>query len=121
MFASAAFARSPLRRQVFYWRDRQRSLLPSDLSCTDREREECPLLPECRRRGGSRFSSVPALPSGEFAGNSGMDGNFKHGLESSPPDWREWIGRRWSRGLSGTPGSRCTPPSAFVFKAFGSD
>src|SRR5260370_42371767 len=87
MFAGAAVARSTLRRQILYWSDRQWSLLPSNLPCTDCERKECSLFSERGGGGGSGVPALPAVPSREFAGNSGMDGNFEYGLAGAASDW----------------------------------
>src|SRR5260221_11130407 len=94
MFASPADARSPLRRQVFYWRRGERRLLPLDLSCAHRKRKERPLFSQRGRCGRSRFSPLLALPSGEFAGNAGVVGNFKYSFASVASDQRERTGGR---------------------------
>lgn len=86
LFPGAAVTRSALRRQILYWSDRQQGLLPSDLSRSYRERKKRTLFSE---RGGcsrSRLSPLPPLPSREFAGDTGLAGNFQHRLKSSPPD-----------------------------------
>src|SRR5467141_5007632 len=104
MFTSQAVTRCPLRRQVLYWRDRQRGVLPSDLSCAYREREERPLFSECRSSSGIGLSPLVALPARELARNSGMVRNFKHSFASLAADRGEWAGRRWGGSSRGTPG-----------------
>src|SRR5579871_2606303 len=63
MFARPALARSALRRQVLHRSDWQPRVLSPDLSRADGEREECPLLSNCRCRSRSWIPPVPALPS----------------------------------------------------------
>jgi len=82
MFASPAITRRTLRRQVFYRRSRQRSVLPLDLSRAHGEGKKCPLFSNRRGRSRSRLSSLSALPAGKLARNSSVAGNFKHCFSS---------------------------------------
>src|SRR6266496_2341270 len=86
MFAGEAGTGCPFRRQVLYWRDRERGLLPSDLSRADRKGEKRPLLSERRGSSGGRLSPLSALPAREFSWNAGMVGNFQHSFASSTAD-----------------------------------
>lgn len=86
LFAGTAFARCAIRRQVFYWRAGEWSVLPVDLSRADGEREELPVLCDGCCSGGSRISAVFALPAGMFAGDTGVDGNFGNGFAGSAAD-----------------------------------
>ena len=86
LFAGTAIPRSPIRRQVLYRCHRQWGLLPFDLPGSNCEGKERPLFSQrgCRRR--SRISSMSTMPAGEFARNTGVDGNFHHGFTGPPPD-----------------------------------
>jgi hypothetical protein len=121
VFAGATLARSALRRQVFYRRDWQWGLLPFDLSSSYGKRKEHPVFSECVCGRGSRLSALSAMPAGEFAGNSGMAGNFSDGFAGFAPDWGERTGGRRCRGSCETTGSWSTASSTVVFAASGSN
>ena len=121
MFAGAPDPRSPLRRQVLHRSRRKRCLLSFDLSCAYREGKERSLFSECGRGRGSRLSPLFAVPSREFARNSSVAGNLKHGFTSIAFDRREWTGRGRSRCFSGTIGSWIKAPAALVFETSGRD
>src|SRR6266567_4153635 len=82
MFASPLDARPSLRRQVLYWRRRERRLLPVNLSCANSKREECALFSQCGRCRRSRLSPLLALPSGEFTGNACVVRDFEYSFAS---------------------------------------
>jgi len=94
LFPGKTFARCAFRRQILYRSPRQWCLLPFDLSCAHGQRKECSLFSDGRRSGGSRFSSVPALPAGMFSGDSCLVRNLEYCFTRFAPDWREGIGSR---------------------------
>ena len=94
LFAGKTFARRAFRRQILYRSPRQWCLLPFDLSCAHGQRKECSLFSDGRCGGGSRFSSVPALPAGMFSGDSCLVRNLEYCFTRFAPDWREGIGSR---------------------------
>src|SRR5579862_2002449 len=79
--------------------------------------KERSLFSQCGSGGGSRLSSLLALPAGEFTGNASLVGNFKHRLASVAFDRRERLGGRWGRCPGGAIGSWIATSAALVFEA----
>src|ERR1700733_5212365 len=97
LFSRPPLARSALRRQIFYRRCRQRSLLPLHLSRAYRQRKELPLLPNCRRCGRSRLSSLSSLSPRMFARNPCLAWYIEPRLPCLAAHRREWHRRWWHR------------------------
>jgi hypothetical protein len=74
--AGASSERSPIRRKILHRSGNNRDLLPPHLPGQHAESSQRPLLPFRSGCRSSRVPALPALPSGIFTGNAGLDGKL---------------------------------------------
>src|ERR1700721_3549076 len=72
LFTGKAVARCAIRREILYWRERQRSVLPSDMPGADGKREKRTLLFDCRGGGRGGIPSFLRWRAGAAPGNSSV-------------------------------------------------
>jgi len=114
LFTGKAVARFTIRREILYWRERQRSVLPSDMPGADGKREKRTLLFDCRGGGRGGISPLFAVPAGSVPGNSSVVRNVEHGFTSAEADRRNRIGGRRRGGAGGASGCWFAASSAAI-------